>query len=430
MSDLEFAVLGGAIESIDIRLEVLEKLESKHFVQLGDVFDFISERDQKGELVDCIIMMDKFGGKIAGQLIESMILDVETAQGYSKRLIEKYNEREVKRITAEGFNSVDSTMSINSDIEVLQDQLADLHIDEEKKMYTAKEALHEFLADLDDRFNQEVEFRGLRTGWRSVDEDLQGLEEGELTLFGGASGMGKTAAMVNIVGDVVSKQKKPVLVINTEMKHVVLMRRHMAAMGNIKLKALKAGRDLTSEDFTGVTSAHNQIFTDNYIITNEIGSTPQQILTSIKRADKLIDGGLRGGLVAMDYIQNIRPVEEMNKRAEINRFCLDLIKLSKKLGFHTLGLIQMSNDFLKRPCKRPLAGDIGECKQLEKHADNIGFIYRDSVYNEDTDMKGIAEIIWRKRREGEPKTNYLAEKLSVGRFEDLPESFGANQNDY
>ena len=428
MSDLEFAVLGGAIESVDIRLEVLEKLESKHFELLGDVFTFVSERDQKGELVDFMIIMDRFKDHTV-QMMESMVLDIETAQGYSKRLIEKYNEREVKRLSAEAFNNVDSTTTINSDIEVLQDQLADLHVEDEKKMYTAKEALHEFLADLDVRFNQEDEFKGLRTGWRDVDNDLQGLEEGELTLFGGASGMGKTAAMVNIVGNVVSKQEKPVLVINTEMKHVVLMRRHMAALGNIKLQALKAGRDLTSEDFTGVTSAHNQIFTDKYVISNEIGSTPQQILTTIKRANKLIDGGLRGGLVGIDYMQNIRPVDEMNKRAEINRFCLDLIALSKKLGFHTLGLIQMSNDFLKRPCKRPLSGDIGECKQLEKHADNIGFVYRDSVYNEDTDMKGIAEIIWRKRREGEPKTNYLAEKLSVGRFEDLPESFNSN-NDY
>ena len=428
MSDLEFAVLGGAIESIDVRLEVLEKLESKHFEILGDVFTFISERDQKGELVDFMIIMDRFKDQTV-QMMEAMILDVETAQGYSKRLIEKYNEREVKRISAEAYNSVDSTTTINSDIEVLQDQLADLHVEDEKKMYTAKEALQEFLSDLDVRFNQDGEFQGLRTGWRSVDEDLQGLEGGELTLLGGASGMGKTAVMVNIIGDVVSKQKKPVLVINTEMKHIVLMRRHMATLGNIKLKSLKAGRDLTTEDFMGVTSAHNQIFTDNYVITNEIGSTPQQILTSIKRADKFIEGGLRGGLVAMDYIQNIRPIDEMNKRQEINRFCLDLVALSKKLGFHTLGLIQMSNDFLKRPCKRPLAGDIGECKQLEKHADNIGFIYRDSVYNEDTDMKGIAELIWRKRREGEPKTNYLAEKLSCGKFEDLPESFSPN-NDY
>tara|TARA_R110001599_G_scaffold173340_2_gene365141 strand:- start:1117 stop:2406 length:1290 start_codon:yes stop_codon:yes gene_type:complete len=429
MSDLEYAVLGGAIESVDVRLEVLEKLETKHFAQLGDVFDFVSERDQKGELVDFMIVMDRFADKTV-DMMEAMVLDVDTAASYSKRLIEKYNEREVKRITAEGFNSVDSTMSINSDIEVLQDQLADLHVEDEKKMYTAKEALKEFLADLDERCNADGEFKGLRTGWRDVDNDLQGMEEGELTLFGGASGMGKTAVMVNIVGNIVSKQNKPVLVINTEMKHKVLMRRHVAEMGNIKLKSLKSGKEMVHDDWTGLTSAHNQIFVDSYVIANEIGSTPQQILTSIKRADKMIEGGLRGGLVAMDYIQNIRPVDEMNKRAEINRFCLDLVALSKKLGFHTLGLIQMSNDFIKRPCKRPIAGDIGECKQLEKHADNIGFIYRDSVYNEDTDMKGIAEIIWRKRREGEPKTNYLAEKLSVGRFEDLPESFNANQNDY
>lgn len=416
MSDLEYAVLGGAIESEEVRLEVLEGLESKHFVVLSNIFDFISGKYNKSELIDFMLMMDRFPTETP-KLMEAMVLNVEDAKGYVKRLVEKFNEREVKRITAEGFNKIDSTMAVNDDIEDLQNQLSELYVEDEKTVYTVKEAWAETLTELNERMDDKREICGLTTGLKAVDDSIQGLEKGELTVIGGRPAMGKSAFMLTVCEHLGVKNKVPTLVINMEMKHQQLIKRHIAGISNVPLSALKNPHKMTQEHFKGLSAAGSQLMNlESYQIVNAHGSTPQQILNIIKRAHKQIN--LDGGIVAIDYLQLMR-VNPMNKAAELSDAVLQIINLSKKIGFHTLGLAQVNRECEKRDDKRPKASDIANAGDIEKHADNIGFIYRDVVYNEDSEMKGIAELGWVKRREGEICTNHLADNLMFGKFSDL-----------
>ena len=417
MSDLEFAILGGAIESEEVRLEMFDKLELKHFVQAGHVFDFMQKKDQKSEVIDLMIVMDKFDGQLAGALAESAIYEIETIKGYVKRLVEKFNEREVKRITAEGFNKIDSTMAVNDDIEDIQNQLSELYVEDEKTVYTAKEAWADTLFEINERMDDTREICGLTTGLKAVDESIQGLEKGELTIIGGRPGMGKSGLMLTICEHIGIKQKIPTLVINMEMKHQQLIKRHIAGISNVPLAALKNPHKMTQEHFNGLSAAGAQLMElESYHIVNAHGSTPQQILNIIKRAHKALN--LDGGFVAIDYLQLMK-VNPMNKATEISDATLQIINLSKKIGFHTLGLAQVNRECEKREDKRPKASDIADAGDLEKHADNIGFIYRDSQYYEDSDLKGIAELNFVKRREGENKNIHLADKLMFGKFADL-----------
>jgi replicative DNA helicase len=417
MSDLEFAVLGGAIESEDVRLEMFDKLEAKHFTQLAHVFDFMQSKDQKSEIIDLMIIMDKFEGQLAGTLAESAEYNVETIKGYVKRLIEKFNEREVKRITAEGFNKIDSTMAVNDDIEDIQNQLSELYVEDEKTVYTVKEAWAETITEINERMDDKREICGLTTGLKAVDESIQGLEKGEFTVIGGRPGQGKSAFMLTVCKHIGIESKIPTLVINMEMKHQQLIKRHIAGIANVPLAALKNPHKMTQDHFKGLAAAGSQLMElESYQIVNAHGSTPQQILNIIKRAHKEIN--LDGGLVCIDYIQLMR-VNPNNKALELSDAVLQIINLSKKLGFHTIGLAQVNRECEKREDKRPKAADIADAGDIEKHADNIGFIYRDSQYNDDSEFKGIAELGWVKRREGETCTNHLADKLMFGKFDDL-----------
>jgi replicative DNA helicase len=93
--------------------------------------------------------------------------------------------------------------------------------------------------------------------------------------------------------------------------------------------------------------------------------------------------------------------------------------MARELQVPVVLLSQLSRKCEERPNKRPINSDLRESGAIEQDADIILFVYRDEVYNENSEAKGIAEIIIGKGRDIETGTVRTAFLGQYSRFEQL-----------
>ncbi|MDN6861917.1 MULTISPECIES: replicative DNA helicase [Pseudomonas] len=254
---------------------------------------------------------------------------------------------------------------------------------------------------------------GLSTGLKDLDEKLGGLQPEQLIIVAGRPAMGKTTLAMGFVIDAAVRQAKSGLVVSLEMSKGQLIDRATASEGKIPLNLIKNGTACQGHgDSLGVAVAN--LKKAKLFIADRAGATVGRI-RSLARRHKM-----RYGLdiLMIDYLQ-LMEGEGGNRTEEVSSISRGCKLLARELGIPVVLLSQLSRKCEERPNKRPVPSDLRESGAIEQDADVILFVYRDEVYHENSEQKGIAEIIVGKGRDVETGTVRAAFLGQYNRFEDL-----------
>jgi len=249
---------------------------------------------------------------------------------------------------------------------------------------------------IDTLFRSESAITGVSTGFKDLDDMTSGLQAGDLVIVAGRPSMGKTSLAMNIAENAAVGSKLPVAIFSMEMPGEQLAMRMMASLGRINAHKVRTGK-LEDDDWPRLTHAIGLLAEAPMFIDDTPALTPLELRTRARRLKR--EHGL--GLIVVDYLQLMQAPESSENRAtEISGITRSLKGLAKELNVPLIALSQLNRSLEQRPNKRPVMSDLRESGAIEQDADVIVFIYRDEVYNEDSQDKGTAEIIIGKQRNG------------------------------
>lgn len=271
------------------------------------------------------------------------------------------------------------------------------------------EIARERLNVLDERFAGNDD--GMSTGLTDVDEKLGKIRPGDLVVIAGRPGMGKSAYAMQLLRSM-GTAEKPALFFSLEMSAGQLVDRMLSSEGRINLKKFRTA-DFHDEDWHGLTVAIGKI-NDIPLYIDDHSNSLGQIMSTMRTFKRR--HGL--GVVAIDYIGLVESSGDTREQ-EIARITRALKLAAKRFGCPIIALSQLNRKLEDRADKRPVMSDLRESGAIEQDADSILMLYRDEIYNPDSDHKGTCEVLIRKNRHGETGMVPVVFRADLVRFENF-----------
>jgi replicative DNA helicase len=274
--------------------------------------------------------------------------------------------------------------------------------------------LHDTMDHVEHLMNRGGELTGLATGFTDLDKLTGGLQRGDLIIVAARPAMGKTALALNVARNAASgPEPRKVAIFSLEMTTRALVLRLLAAEAQVDASAFRTGF-LSVNDYGRLSSAASRLSEADLWIDDSGAISVLEMKAKSRRmaAERGLD------LIIVDYMQLMHGDRARdNREQEIAEISRGLKALAKELDIPVIALSQLNRGPETRSAedKRPRLSDLRESGAIEQDADVIGFIYRDVVYNRESDA-GAAELIVAKQRNGPTDTVYLHFEGRYARF--------------
>ena len=407
--EAEQSVLGSCFHSSEAIAKALEVLTEEDFYKAANKKIFITMREQfeANEPIDVLAVadllrkkdeLDNVGGLEYLSLLEDYVPTATAVNHHAKILREKKILRDLIQTATE---IVSSSYSDKDDVDTLLDKAEQSIFEISDKRTKASffkipEVIRENVSNLEKLSMKPGMVTGVSCGFTDLDNLTAGFQPSDLIILAARPSMGKTSFALDIARFVSLHQSIPTAIFSLEMSRQQLGVRLLCSQARVDSSKVRTGY-LASSDWPKVHEAGARLSEAKMFIDD---SAALSVLDVRARARRLA-AEQPLGLIIIDYLQLMQGRGSSESRQlEVSDISRGLKALAKELNVPIIALSQLSRAVESRTDKRPLLSDLRESGSIEQDADVVMFIYRDFVYNPETDDPGKTEILVRKQRNG------------------------------
>lgn len=408
--EAEKSVLGGIFLKPDIFGDVVEILHPNDFYKNGHKLIYEAMRDiyNSGTGIDPIVVVnklkknEKFDELVGEQLLFDIISDVPTAANiieYAKIVKEKATLRrlgevgtKIVELAYEGYEEVDNILDKAEGMIFKISENVD-----SKDLVSLKDVIAQEFVRLEKVYQNKGVATGISSGFSDFDQMTSGFHPSDLIILAARPAMGKTAFALNLALNAAMKSKKGVLLFSLEMSSSQLLQRLLSIEAGIGLQKIRNG--FLDPDDWGKLGLASMKLSNSEI---NIADLPNVNVLEIRAIARRLKAAGKLDIIIIDYLQLIKgnSTRGDNRQQEISEISRALKGIARELDIPIIALSQLSRATEQRADRRPMLSDLRESGAIEQDADMVMFLYRDDYYNEDSEDKGLTEVIIGKQRNG------------------------------
>ncbi|MDE0115079.1 MAG: replicative DNA helicase [bacterium] len=408
--DAEEALLGAMLLSRDAIADAVNLIRPEHFYRPAHahVYEAVCSLYAKGEPADAVTvaaelnrqgLTDKVGGNAALVKLQTGTPASANAAKYANIVHEAATLRMLIEVGGEiadlGYEGADDVVKTVDSAEAMVYRLAADRMGDTTA--SLAELLPANLERIEMLYEQGEVITGTPTGYNDLDEITSGLQPNTLVVIGARPSVGKTSFALGMAAHAAIRAHKPVLVFSLEMSQLEISQRILCAEARVDASRVRTGK-LTDQDWTDISTALGRLAEAPIWIDDNPAVTIMEIRGKSRRL-RSQTGDL--GMIIVDYLQLMtgRHTAE-NRQVEVSEISRGLKILARELQCPVVALSQLSRNLEQRQDKRPILADLRESGSIEQDADIVMFLYRDEIYNPETQDAGTAEVLVAKHRTG------------------------------
>jgi replicative DNA helicase len=294
------------------------------------------------------------------------------------------------------------------------------HLLGQTKSPLVRDGLATFMERLDQLTQRRGTLTGVPTGFTDLDRLLGGLQRSDLVVLAARPSVGKSACALSIAHNAAVRHQQRIGIFSLEMSQEQMIMRLVSMDAGVDQHRLRTGW-VEDDEWERIVEAMDTLSAVTILIDDTAGISALQLRS--KARQWVVEYG-ELDLIIVDYLQLMRAGEGTMKRSDnrvqiIDEIATELKGLARELNIPVLALAQLSRAVEQRHSKVPQLSDLRESGAIENTADVVMFIYRDEIYNPETERRNQADIIVAKHRNGPVGEICLYFERSQTRFRDL-----------
>lgn len=442
--DLEEAVLGAIMLEKDAILTVLDILEPQSFYKESHqlIYEIAQSLSQAEKPIDLLTVTEELrkaekleavGGAVYIAQLTSRVGSAAHLEYHARIVAQKYIQRELIRVSSD---IQERAFDEGTDVDDLLDyserellNIAEGHI--KKETIKLNNLIKVALEQIEEAGKSKDSLSGVPSGFTRLDRLTSGWQRSDLIILAARPSMGKTAFVLSMARNMAVDYNRPVAFFSLEMSSIQLVNRLIISETQLASDKIRTGRLENYEweqlEYKIKDLEKAPIYVDD---------TPAISIFEFRAKCRRLKQKYDIQAVVIDYLQLMTGSKDSGSREqEVSNISRSLKSVAKELDIPVIALSQLNRSVeMRSGNKRPQLSDLRESGAIEQDADLVLFIHRPEYYGMDVDeegnsLKGVAEIIVAKHRNGPTGDIQLKFVREFARFVDMDDTLAMVDED-